>query len=229
MNRAKIGLLALIALIVAACGGGGTATTAEVPVTTTGADDATTTMATAGSSTTAAVAGEPIRVGIITTTSGALQGYGQQYVDGLEAGLAFATDGTGAVGGRPIEFVISDDGGDPEAAISQATDLVGQGVTIIAGTVVSGVAVQLASFADENNILYISGPAASDAITGVNDNTFRSGRQSYQDVATAASLIETDGGTVLVFAQDTEFGAANVGAVTNVLGVRDFTVEQLLV
>ncbi|MGH8924494.1 MAG: substrate-binding domain-containing protein [Acidimicrobiia bacterium] len=229
MNRAKIGLLALIALIVAACGGGGTATTAEVPVTTTGADDATTTMATAGSSTTAAVAGEPIRVGIITTTSGALQGYGQQYVDGLEAGLAFATDGTGAVGGRPIEFVISDDGGDPEAAISQATDLVGQGVTIIAGTVVSGVAVQLASFADENNILYISGPAASDAITGVNDNTFRSGRQSYQDVATAASLIETDGGTVLVFAQDTEFGAANVGAVTNVLGARDFTVEQLLV
>lgn len=228
MNRAKIGLLA-IALIVAACGGGGAATTSEVPATTTGADDATTTIATAGSSTTAVMAGEPIRVGIITTTSGALQGYGQQYLDGLEAGLGFATDGTGAVGGRPIEFVISDDGGDPEAAISQATDLVGQGVTIIAGTVVSGVAVQLAGFADENNILYISGPAASDAITGVNDNTFRSGRQSYQDVATAASLIETDGGTVLVFAQDTEFGAANVGAVTNVLGPRDFTVEELLV
>ncbi|REK23881.1 MAG: amino acid ABC transporter substrate-binding protein [Actinobacteria bacterium] len=173
--------------------------------------------------------GDPIQVGIITSTSGALQSYGNQYLDGLEAGLAYATDGTGEVNGRPIEFLINDDGGDPEAAISVATDLVGQGVSIIAGTVVSGVAVQMAGFAEENNILYISGPAASDAITGVNQNTFRSGRQSYQDVATAASLVETDGGTVLVFAQDTEFGAANVGAVEAVLGPQGFTVESLLV
>ncbi|HLU31819.1 MAG TPA: substrate-binding domain-containing protein, partial [Acidimicrobiia bacterium] len=173
--------------------------------------------------------GDPIEVGIITSTSGPLQSYGEQYLAGLEAGLAYATDGSGAVDGRPIEFVISDDGGDPEAAISQATDLVGEGVSIIAGTVVSGVAVQLAGFADENDILYISGPAATDAVTGINDNTFRSGRQSYQDVATAASLVESDGGTVLVFAQDTEFGAANVAAVDAVLGPRGFTVDSLLV
>ncbi|MGI8823782.1 MAG: substrate-binding domain-containing protein, partial [Acidimicrobiia bacterium] len=173
--------------------------------------------------------GDPIRVGIISSTSGPLQGYGDQYLSGLEAGLAYATGGTGAVNGSPIEFVISDDGGDPEAAISQATDLVGQGVTIIAGTVVSGVATQMAEFAAENNILYISGPAATDAITGANANTFRSGRQSFQDVATAASLVEGDAGTVLVFAQDTEFGAANIAAVTAVLGPRGFTVDSLLV
>jgi branched-chain amino acid transport system substrate-binding protein len=173
--------------------------------------------------------GEPIKVGIITSTSGALQSYGEQYLAGLQAGLDYATDGTRVVNGHPIEFVISDDGGVPENAISQATDLVGQGVKIIAGTVVSGVAVQVAGFAAENNILYISGPAASDAITGVNKNTFRSGRQSWQDVATAASLIKQAGGTILVFAQDTAFGQANVAAVKGVLGSRGFTVDSLLV
>jgi branched-chain amino acid transport system substrate-binding protein len=224
MFRARIGLLAAIALVIAACGGdGGDTTTTAAPT-----GEETTTSQSEETTTTEAM-GDPIRVGIITSTSGALQGYGNQYLAGLEAGLDFATDGTGAVNGQAIEFVISDDGGDPEAAISQATELVGQGVSIIAGTVVSGVAVQMAGFAEENNILYISGPAASDAVTGVNANTFRSGRQSYQDVATAASLVETDGGTVLVYAQDTEFGAANVGAVEAVLGPRGFTVDSLLV
>lgn len=223
MNRSGIGLLAAIALAVTACGGGSATVSPSAP-------------SPAGTAPTASVvpsesitAGDPIRVGIITSTSGPLQTYGQQYLAGLEAGLDWATAGTGAVNGRPIEFVTSDDGGVPETAISQVTDLVGQGVTVIAGTVVSGVAVQLAGFAAENDILYISGPAATDAITGVNRNTFRSGRQSRQDVATAASLVEAEGGTILVFAQDTAFGAANVAAVEGVLGPRGFSVESLLV
>jgi len=222
MNRFAISLLAIVALVLAACSGG----TAIASPSAAPSDAAPS--ATAAPSESVAP-GEPIRVGIITSTSGPLQTYGQQYLAGLEAGLDFATDGTGLVNNRPIEFVISDDGGVPETAISQATDLVGQGVTIIAGTVVSGVAVQLAAFAAENDILYISGPAATDAITGVNANTFRSGRQSRQDVATAASLVEGDGGTILVFAQDTAFGAANVAAVEGVLGPRGYTVESLLV
>ncbi|MDX1448648.1 MAG: substrate-binding domain-containing protein [Acidimicrobiia bacterium] len=227
--RAHLALVAILALVLAACSGGGeetpeeTTTTTEAPATTDGGEDTTTTTAAPEPS------GDPIQVGIITSTSGALQGYGNQYLDGLEAGLDYATGGTGAVNGSPIEFVILDDGGDPATAITHATELVGNGVTIIAGTVVSGVAIQMASFAEENNILYISGPAATDALTGINRNTFRSGRQSYQDVATAASLIEGDSGTVLVFAQDTEFGAANVAAVDAVLGARGFTVESLLV
>ncbi|MFP5332811.1 MAG: substrate-binding domain-containing protein [Acidimicrobiia bacterium] len=227
--RVHLALVAILALVMAACSSGGEetpeeTTTTEAPAPTEGGEDTTTTTEAPEEP-----SGDPIQVGIITSTSGALQGYGNQYLDGLEAGLAYATDGTGAVNGSPIEFVILDDAGDPATAITHATELVGNGVTIIAGTVVSGVAIQMASFAEENNILYISGPAATDALTGINRNTFRSGRQSYQDVATAASLIEADSGTVLVFAQDTEFGAANVAAVDAVLGSRGFTVESLLV
>ena len=99
------------------------------------------------------------------------------------------------------------------------TDLIGQGVKIIAGTVVSGVALQVAPLAEQNDILYISGPAATDGITGINSNTFRSGRQSYQDILTAQQIIgDVDGKKVTVFAQDTAFGQANVAAVEAVMG-----------
>ncbi len=172
--------------------------------------------------------GEPIRVGIITSTSGFLGTYGNAYLDGLEAGLDHATDGTGAVDGRPIEFEIVDDGGEPDQAISAAVDLVGQGITILAGSVSSGVAVQMAPFAEENQVLFISGPAATDAVTGINEYTFRSGRQSYQDVAAAASLVDDiDGSTVLAFVQDSEFGAANIAAVDSVLGDEGATIEAV--
>ncbi len=173
--------------------------------------------------------GDPITVGVVTSKTGLLSTYGQAYLEGLEAGLDHATDGTGEVDGRPVELEILDDAGDPEKAISAATDLVGRGVKILAGTASSGVALQMAPFAEENDVLYISGAAASDAITGINQNTFRAGRQTYQDVATAAKLLDDAGGTVMVFAQDTEFGKGNVAAVEAVLGSEGATVDSLLV
>ncbi|MGK5643688.1 hypothetical protein ACSNOK_36675, partial [Streptomyces sp. URMC 126] len=75
----------------------------------------------------------------------------------------------------------------------------------------------------------ISGPAATDALTGANKYTFRSGRQTFQDVATAQRILEAqesgeageDGKSgksgkerkVVVLAQDNAFGQANVAAV----------------
>ncbi|MBW3621123.1 MAG: substrate-binding domain-containing protein, partial [Actinobacteria bacterium] len=174
--------------------------------------------------------GDPIRVAVVTSTSGPLAAYGNQYVSGFEVGLDYATGGTGMVNGRPIEVVFEDDTGDPAQATSVVTDLIGQGVKIIAGTVVSGVALQVAPLAEQNDILYISGPAAADGITGINRNTFRSGRQSYQDVATAAGFLEgIDGKSVTVFAQDTAFGQANVAAVEAVLGAQGATIDSILV
>jgi branched-chain amino acid transport system substrate-binding protein len=80
-------------------------------------------------------------------------------------------------------------------------------------------------------VLFISGSAATDALTGVNGNTFRSGRQTYQDILTAQSFIgEPAGKQVLVVAQDSAFGQANVAAVTAVLGQQGgATVTPLLV
>jgi branched-chain amino acid transport system substrate-binding protein len=124
----------------------------------------------------------------------------------------------------------ADDGGDPAKATSSATDLIGQGYKIIAGSASSGVGLQVAPLAAENQVLFISGPAATDGLTGINKYTFRSGRQSYQDVKTAASFLpDLQGKKVTVFAQDSAFGQANVASVTAVFGAGGATVTPLLV
>ncbi|MBH0055208.1 MULTISPECIES: substrate-binding domain-containing protein [unclassified Salinibacterium] len=172
----------------------------------------------------------PVDISIITSQTGPLAAYGEAYLAGFDAGLDYATDGTGTVDGRELNIEITDDAGDADKAVTAAKDVIGQGQKIIIGTVSSGIALALAEQAEQNKVLYISGPAAADGITGVNDYTFRSGRQSYQDVATAGTFIgDPAGQSVLVFAQDTAFGQGNVAAATAVLGGQGADVTSLLV
>jgi branched-chain amino acid transport system substrate-binding protein len=162
---------------------------------------------------------DPIKVGIVYSKTGLLSAYGAEYIQGLRYGLSYATKGSMAVNGQKIELTVVDDGTDPVKAVSAAKDLIGKGYKIIAGSVSSGVALQLAPLAAQNQILYISGPAASDAITGINKNTFRSGRQSIQDVLAASSFLGGGGGkNVTVFAQDSAFGQGNYAAVNQLMG-----------
>jgi branched-chain amino acid transport system substrate-binding protein len=162
----------------------------------------------------AAEDGPAYQIGIVTSETGALASYGAQYLEGFEAGLDYATNGTRKVGNHPIEVTTVDDAGDPAKAVSAATDLIGRGIKVIAGSVVSGVALQLAPIAEQNKVLFVSGPAATDALTGINKYTFRSGRQSIQDVFVAKSYLgDPAGKKVVVFAQDNAFGQANVAAV----------------
>ena len=172
----------------------------------------------------------PVAIGMITSQTGPLAAYGEAYTAGFEAGLDYATEGSGEVDGRQLEITWEDDQGNPDTAVAKAKDLIGQGTKVLAGTVVSGIATSLAEQAEQNEILYISGPAATDAITGVNDYTFRSGRQTYQDVATAGTFIgDPDGKKVVVFAQDTAFGQGNLAGVEAVLGGQGAEVEGVLV
>ncbi|MEH1027704.1 substrate-binding domain-containing protein [Micromonospora profundi] len=170
----------------------------------------------------------PVKVGLVYSQSGALASYGKQYIEGFKAGLDFATQGTGKVGDRTIEVSEVDDAGDPAKAVSAAKDLIGKGTKIIAGSTASGVALQVAPIAAQNKVLFISGPAATDAVTGANKYTFRSGRQSYQDVVTAKSFIgDPTGKKVVVFAQDGAFGDANEAAVKAVIGGAGATVSSV--
>lgn len=178
----------------------------------------------------AAATKAPVNVGLIYSKTGLLGVYGNEYYDGFVAGLDFATHGTSMAGGHKIVVSDHDDAGDPAKAVAAAKDLIGQGVKILAGSTASGVALQVAPLAKENNVLFISGAAAADGITGNNRNTFRSGRQSYQDVLTAGVIAGNSlrGKHVLVFAQDSAFGQANVAAVRIVLGSAGADVNGLL-
>lgn len=171
-----------------------------------------------------------ITIGVVTSETGPLAGYGKQYLDAFAAGLDYATDGTGEVDGTKIVVEYKDDAGDPDKAVTTVKDLIGSGVTLIAGSASSGVALAVAEQAAQNKVLFISGPAAVDGLTGINDYTFRSGRQSAQDVATAGSFLDgIEGKKITVLAQNNAFGQGNVAAVEAILGSQGATVEPVLV
>src|SRR5918999_4169050 len=154
-----------------------------------------------------------VKVGIIYSRTGLLSAFGAQYIQGLKLGLEYATKGTNRVNGHKIEITAVDDGTDPAKAVTAAKDLIGRGYKIIGGSVSSGVALQIAPLAEQNRVLNISGPAATDLITGANKYTFRSGRQSIQDTLAIREILgRTTGRRIVVFAQDSAFGNGNVAA-----------------
>ena len=179
----------------------------------------------------AVAAKHAFKIGIIYSRTGALARFGAQYVQGFRLGIQYATNGTNKVNGHSLDIAFVDDATDPAKAVAAGKELIGRGYKVLAGSTSSGVALQMAQLADQNKILFISGAAASDALTGINRYTFRSGRQSYQDVLTAASFIppRTAGRKITVFAEDTAFGNANVAAVIAVFGGKGHTVTKILV
>jgi branched-chain amino acid transport system substrate-binding protein len=153
-------------------------------------------------------------IGFIYPRTGILGAYGAEELEGFKYGLKYATKGTGKVNGKTLNITYQDDKGDAATGVTEAKNLIGQGVKILMGTGSSGVAVQMAGIAAQNQVLYISGPAAADAITGINKYTFRAGRQTIQDVLDAKSFLgKGTGKKVVVFDQDSVFGHGNYAAV----------------
>ncbi|MEU6323825.1 substrate-binding domain-containing protein [Streptomyces sp. NPDC047009] len=172
---------------------------------------------------------EPIRIGVPTSLTGAFGTYGRMIRAGLEAGLHCSTDGTNQVGGRPVEFVYADDGGDAAKALASATGMVGDGVDILAGTVSSGIAVKLAAFAEQQDVLLITGAPGIDELTGANSHTFRASRQARQEAAAMSTLLPQASGKTVVLAQDYSFGQKYVSTITDVFGARRAKVQPVLV
>jgi branched-chain amino acid transport system substrate-binding protein len=168
-----------------------------------------------------------VNVAFIYPKTGGLAAFGQEEYDGFRAGLAYVK---GKCGGYAIQPTYVDSATDPATAINAFKSAVGEGTKIVAGTGSSGIALQLAPLAAQNNVLYISGAAAADAITGVNRNTFRAGRQTLQDVIDAANIFppKSTGKKVVVFAEDTAFGAGNVAAVQAIFGSKGHSVSKIM-
>lgn len=180
-----------------------------------------------GSSSSGAATGNPVTVGVLASLTGPLAIYGPGYVEGVQLGLSYATNGTNVVNGHPVNLKVIDDGTDPSKAVAAATDLVGNGSTIIAGTNSSGVGLSVAAFAAENNVLFITGGATSDAITGLNRNTFRAIRGTYQDIANIAASQKTPPKNVVVLAPDTAYGKDSAASATTVFEKLGSTVRTL--
>jgi branched-chain amino acid transport system substrate-binding protein len=172
-------------------------------------------------------AAKTVDVAFIYSKTGGLAAFGQEEFDGFNAGLAYTK---GKCGGDTISPTFIDDATDPATAVNAFKSEVGQGVKIVAGTASSGIALQLGALAAQNDVLYIGGASAADVITGLNRNTFRAGRQTLQDVEDAAGIFpaKSTGKKIVVFAEDTAFGAGNVSAVQAIFGGRGHKVSKIM-
>src|SRR3954449_8129403 len=94
------------------------------------------------------------KVGIVYSRTGLLAAYGAEYMQGLKLGLKYATKGTNQVNGKTINLMVEDDKTDPATGVADAKDLLGQGVKILMGPESSGVSLQVAFLAAQNQVLY---------------------------------------------------------------------------
>ena len=177
-----------------------------------------------------AQAASEIKIGLITTTSGPAASYGQAFVDSFEWGLSYYTGGKMSINGVKLSIVKKDDGAVPATAITQFKEMVADGTKIITGTAISGVAAQLAPLAEQNKVLYISGPAKADAITSSKTKyVFRAGNTSIQDFAPLSGVSPIRGKTVLLMVEDNAFGDGNIAAAKSLFGPKGAIFKEVKV
>ena len=153
--------------------------------------------------------GEPLKIGLMTDLTGALQLYGVELENGFMLGLEYATDGTLEVAGRPIEVIVRDYVNDPNIAATQARELIEvEGVEVLVGAPSSGVTQGLVSIAAEYGVVLMAGPAAAKNLTGelFEPTTFRACRNSWHDALVLAPFwVDAIGPTYVQLAADYAF------------------------
>jgi len=159
-----------------------------------------------------AAAGDPIKIGVVTSRSGVLQEWGTQEIRGLELGLEYATKGTGKVLDRDVKLIIEDDASKPEIGVQKAIKLLSEDkVNILTGAINSAVALAVQQKAKESKVPYIVSCASDDAITGSNFNkyTFRIGRSLRQaTLAGSQYIVQNVGKKIALLAPDYAGGRA---------------------
>jgi branched-chain amino acid transport system substrate-binding protein len=135
------------------------------------------------------LAAETIKIGDINSYTRMAQ-HTEHAKRGMEMAIAEIND-AGGIGGKMIELISRDDAGEPGEAIRVAEELVTrEGVSILTGTTLSNVGLAVASFAEQNQVLYLAAEPLADAVTLQSGNryTFRLRPSTYMQAAMLAEL-----------------------------------------
>lgn len=166
--------------------------------------------------------GPVLKIGMISSPSGAFALYAQQQERGFMIGLEYASggkmdaEGRYIIANRPVEVLVGDDELNPEKAVQIAREFIEKdGVEILQGPVSSGSAVALTTVALENKMILMVDPAASAFTTGANFNpyVFRTSRTNYDDTLVIAKyLVENVGTNFAHIGIDSAFGQGSGAA-----------------
>ncbi len=156
-----------------------------------------------------------IRIALIAQKTGPLEAYAKQTIVGFYMGLDYATGGTRQVAGKKLVVIEKDDQAKPDVGKSLlAAAYADDKVDIAVGTTGSPVALAMLPVAEEYKKILIVEPAVADSITGDkwNKYIFRTGRNSSQDNAANAAVMDVPGNVIAILANDNAFGRDGVKA-----------------
>jgi branched-chain amino acid transport system substrate-binding protein len=108
--------------------------------------------------------GEPLRIGMATSLSGAIALFGVANQNGAELAVDELND-AGGVLGRPVELIVRDDQARPEEGAALARDLIiSEDVDMLLGPVSSGVALAITEVSKERQVPFIVHTSNTEAL-----------------------------------------------------------------
>ncbi|MGI6003994.1 MAG: ABC transporter substrate-binding protein [Christensenellales bacterium] len=169
-------LVLLLAVSVAACQPQGTEPT----------DSPGATQPTSGTEPTGGAAtGDPVKIGVITPTTGAIAVYGESVANAVKMAFDEVNAAGGVLGGRPIEGIFLDDKFDSTEAANAFNRLISEDVSAVIGSVTSGITAGLATLADTEGMLLLTPTATADTVTEGLPSVFRT---CYRDSVQSAII-----------------------------------------
>ncbi len=164
-----------------------------------------------------AMAEDPVKIALVHGISGhAFEAFSKQAQTGFELGIEYATGGTNAVKGHPIEIIHKDTQFKPDVARAVLAEAYGDDEVLLAvGATSSGVTKGLLPIAEEYEKILIVEPAVADSLTGPDGNRyiFKTSRNSSMDMQAQALALRPDENLfVATLAEDYAFGRDGITA-----------------
>lgn len=164
-----------------------------------------------------AAAQDPIKIALVHGLSGnSFEAFSRQAQTGFEMGIEYATGGTNAIDGRPIEIIIKDAQFKPDVARAVLAEAYGDDDVLLAvGATSSGVTLAMLPIAEEYEKILIVEPAVADSLTGPDSNryVFKTSRNSSMDMQAQALALQPDENLyVATLAEDYAFGRDGIAA-----------------
>ncbi len=105
-----------------------------------------------------------IKIGVLGCTSGDYAQYGNAVIHGAQLYID-KVNAAGGINGKKIEYIIYDDKGDPTEAVNAYNRLVGNGITALLGSVLSGATAAVVGEANPTNMPMITASATDAGVT----------------------------------------------------------------
>jgi branched-chain amino acid transport system substrate-binding protein len=110
-------------------------------------------------------AAEPVKIGEINSYS-RFPAFTLSYQKGWQLAVEEVNAAGGVMGGRPLEVLSRDDGGETSNAVTLANELLaGEDVALLAGTFLSNVGLAVSDFAKQKEVLFVAAEPLSTQLT----------------------------------------------------------------